>query len=74
MKKFNLNPNWSIKMAILSAITLIWVATLFLQSMWYDKEAVRVANTDYVREVTKWPGHSKSSYIPVEYEQKNYAI
>lgn len=36
--------------------------------MWYNKETVRVANTDYVREVTKWPGHSKSSYYPVEYE------
>ena len=67
MKKYQANPNNAVYMAIISAITLVWVITLFLQ-MWYDKKCVRVANTNYVREVTKWPGHSKSSYIPIEYE------
>lgn len=41
--------------------------TLFIE-MWYDKQTVRVANTDYVREVTKWPGHTRVVNIPVEYK------
>ena len=36
--------------------------------MTYDKQSVRVANTDYVREVTRWPGHTHVVNIPVEYE------
>ena len=65
MQKYTLNPNYSVLMAILSAITCIWVVCLFLQNMTYDKYAVRVANTDYVREVTRWPGHTQIVNIPV---------
>ena len=36
--------------------------------MTYDKKAVRVANTSYVREVTRWPGHTYVKNVPVEYE------
>ena len=36
--------------------------------MTYDKKAIRVANTSYVREVTRWPGHKKVVNLPVEYE------
>ena len=36
--------------------------------MTYDKKAIRVANTSYVREVTRWPGHKKVVNISVEYE------
>ena len=53
-------------MAIVSAMTLTWVITLFIQ-MWYNKKAVRVANTDYVRECVRWPGHTKVNNYPVEY-------
>ena len=35
--------------------------------MTYDKKAVRVANRDYVREVTRWAGHSRIDYWPVEH-------
>lgn len=48
-------------------MTLVYVISLFLQTMTYDKTAVRVANTDYVREVTKWPGHKYIRNIGVEY-------
>lgn len=36
--------------------------------MWYDKEARTIAGKQYVREVTRWPGHKKVVNIPVEYE------
>lgn len=52
-------------MAILSGITAVWVVCLFLQNMTYNKQAVRVANTDYVREVTRWPGHTYVNNIPI---------
>ena len=65
MKKYTLSPNYSILMAILSGITTVWVVCLFLQNMTYDKYAIRVANTDYVREVTRWPGHTYVNNVPV---------
>ena len=37
--------------------------------MTYDKHIHRVANRDFVREVTRWPGHTKVVNIPVEYNQ-----
>lgn len=36
--------------------------------MTYDKEARTIAGTTYVREVTRWPGHTRVVNIPVEYE------
>lgn len=33
--------------------------------MTYDKHAVRVANKEYVREVTRWLGHTHGNNIPV---------
>ena len=36
--------------------------------MTYDKQIRRVANRDFVREVTRWPGHVHITNIPVEYE------
>ena len=65
MKKYTLSPNYSILMAILSGITAVWVICLFIQAMTYQKQAVRVANTDYVREVTRWPGHTQIINIPI---------
>ena len=65
IKKIYVN-NWY--MAVISAMTIVYVITLFLQNMTYDKRSVRVANTDYVREVTRWPGHTHVINIPVEYE------
>lgn len=35
--------------------------------MTYDKEAKTIAGHDYVREVTRWPGHVRVVNIPVEY-------
>lgn len=35
--------------------------------MTYDKHIHRVANRDFVREVTRWPGHTQVVNIPVEY-------
>ena len=58
-------------MAIMSAMTLTWVITLFLQNMWYNKKAARIANTSYVRECVRWPGHTKISNYPVEYGSSN---
>lgn len=37
--------------------------------MTYSKEAVNVAGQNYVKEVTRWPGHKHSVYIPVQYPQ-----
>lgn len=33
--------------------------------MTYNKQCIRVAGQDYVREVTKWPGHTHVNNIPV---------
>jgi len=33
--------------------------------MTYNKNTIRVANTEYVREVTKWLGHTHVNNIPV---------
>ena len=49
--------------------TMVYVLTLFAQIMTYDKEARTIAGRDYVREVTKWPGHVHVLNIPVEYTQ-----
>ena len=35
------------------------------QPMTYNKQTIRVANTEYVREVTKWLGHTHVNNIPV---------
>ena len=35
--------------------------------MTYKKQTTRVANTDYVSEVTRWPGHKRVINIPVYY-------
>lgn len=70
MKTINLsqyaNP-WFI--ATVSALTLTYIVTLIIQIMTYDKNIRRVANRDFVREVTRWPGHVHITNIPVEYEQ-----
>ena len=52
---------------IILAITLVYVLTLFAQLMTYDKFATTIAKRDYVREVTRWPGHVRVVNIPVEY-------
>lgn len=36
--------------------------------MTYDKTAKSIAGHDYVREVTRWPGHVFVLNIPVEYK------
>ena len=54
--------------AIIAAMTLTYVITLFLQGMTYKKTATNVAGENYVSEVTKWPGHTRVVNIPVEYE------
>lgn len=36
--------------------------------MWYDKEARTIAGKQYVREVTRWPGHTHVVNLPIEYE------
>ncbi len=35
--------------------------------MTYDKQTRHIAGHDYVREVTKWPGHVRVNNIQVEY-------
>lgn len=35
--------------------------------MWYDKSPSHFMGRDYVREVTKWPGHTRVTHIPIEY-------
>ena len=40
----------------------------YYQSMTYDKEARTIAGTTYVREVTRWPGHTHVVNLPVEYD------
>ena len=42
--------------------------------MTYDKEARTIAGHDYVREVTRWPGHVHVLNIPVEYAQVIYYV
>lgn len=69
MKKINslspfANP-WYITWV--SAATLVYVLTLFIQDMTYDKESRNIAGHDYVREVTRWPGHVRINNIQVEY-------
>ena len=56
----------------IAAATLVYVLTLFIQLMTYDKEAKTIAGHDYVREVTRWPGHVRVLNIPVEYAQEQY--
>ena len=68
MKKLYLSPNYSVLMAILSGITCVYIATLFLQIMTYKKQAIKVANDTYVSEVTRWPGHTRVNNIEIEYE------
>ena len=73
MKKINPShplANTYIYMYI-AAATLVYVLTLFAQIMTYDKEARRIAGHDYVREVTRWPGHVHVLNIPVEYTQNS---
>ena len=71
MKKINQDSLFAntYYMCIVAAMTLIYVLTLFIQAMTYDKEARRIAGHDYVREVTRWPGHVRIINIPVEYAQ-----
>ena len=33
--------------------------------MTYDKHAIEVAGQNYVREVTRWPGHKRVINLPV---------
>ena len=76
MKKINqhsLFANTYIYMYV-AAATLVYVLTLFAQDMTYDKEARTIAGHDYVREVTRWPGHVRVLNIPVEYTQKQYYV
>ena len=54
--------------AIIAAMTLTYIITLFIQSMTYKKTATSVAGENYVSEVTKWPGHTHVNNIGVEYE------
>ena len=72
MKKFQISQKSQTNImnatAIIAGLMLGCVICLFLQLMTYDKRTVRVANTDYVHEVTKWPGHTHVINIPVEYE------
>lgn len=35
--------------------------------MRYDKEARTIAGKTYVREVTRWPGHTRVVNLPVSY-------
>lgn len=39
-----------------------------IKDMTYDKKARTIAGTTYVREVTRWPGHTHVVNVPVEYE------
>ena len=76
MKKINQNSlfaNTYIYMYV-AAATLVYVLTLFLQFMTYEKEARTIAGHDYVREVTRWPGHVRVLNIPVEYAQEQYYV
>lgn len=72
MKKVNLSTKSQTNImnatAIIAGLMLGCVICLFLQAMTYNKRTVRVAGTDYVREVTKWPGHTVIHNYPVEYE------
>ena len=70
MKKIqssHLTNMWVVYTAYIAAITLVYVLTLFMQFMTYDKFSKQIAGRDYVREVTRWPGHVRVVNIPVEY-------
>ena len=70
MKKYQFNANSAVYMAIVSAMTLVWVITLFLQNMWYEKKAnTFVAGRQYEDEKITWPGHKLIHHLPVEYPQ-----
>lgn len=34
--------------------------------MWYNKEAVKIMNKDYVKETTRWAGHSHVIYHQID--------
>ena len=76
MKKLStshpLANTWVVYTAYVIAATLVYVLTLFTQIMTYDKEAKTIAGHDYVREVTRWPGHVRVVNIPVEYTQYSH--
>ena len=70
MKKIQssrLATTWAVYTAYIAAITLVYVLTLFMQFMTYDKFSKQIAGRNYVREVTRWPGHVRVVNIPVEY-------
>ena len=70
MKKIqssHLTNMWAVYTAYIATITLAYVLTLFTQNMTYDKFSKQIAGRDYVREVTRWPGHVRVVNIPVEY-------
>ncbi len=62
-----LTNTWAVYTVYIAAATLVYVLTLFVQIMTYDKFATTIAKRDYVREVTRWPGHVRVINIPVEY-------
>ena len=35
--------------------------------MTYDKEAIQIAGHEYVKEVTRWIGHTRVNNLQVEY-------
>lgn len=45
--------------------TLLCLIYSMPQYMTYAKNSINVAGTEYVREVTRWPGHTNVNNIPV---------
>ena len=45
--------------------TLLCLIYSMHQYMTYAKNTIRIAGTEYVREVTRWPGHTHVNNIPV---------
>ena len=49
---------------VLGAVLLCLIYSM-PQPMTYAKNSINVAGKEYVREVTRWPGHTHVSNIPV---------
>ena len=52
---------------VVGCYVLMFIAALISQVMTYDKKAFSLPRYDYVREVTRWAGHTFGNNIPVWY-------
>ena len=61
MKQFNI-----FYYALIGIMTAVFVLSLILQSMWYDKDIYSIAGQEYVRETRHYHNVTRCDYFPIE--------